>query len=195
MADGHDNGTAYLLWALCFLGFFGFHRFYLDKPGSGVLWLLTFGLCGVGQLVDLFLIPEMVRQRNHERELAAARGRTHYLPPGSIVVMPGVNDASERSEAELRTRRRDRREHSGTASAAGAAGPPLSPEEKLQVELSRVARSQNGSLTVSDGVVALGRPPREIQAALDGMAREGYVDLDVDPETGALVYTFRSRSV
>ncbi len=39
-------------------------RIYLGKVISGVLYLFTFGLFGVGQLVDLFLIPNLVRSRN-----------------------------------------------------------------------------------------------------------------------------------
>lgn len=55
-----SKGVAYLLWALCFVGVSGIHRFYLGKPGTGVLWLVTLGLFGIGNLIDLFTIPSMV---------------------------------------------------------------------------------------------------------------------------------------
>lgn len=54
----HSILLAYLFWLL---GFMGAHRFYLGKQVSGCIWFFTFGLLGIGWLIDLFLIPGMVR--------------------------------------------------------------------------------------------------------------------------------------
>lgn len=42
---------------LCiFFGVFGIHRFYAGKAWTGLLYLFTGGLCGVGVIVDVILI-------------------------------------------------------------------------------------------------------------------------------------------
>jgi TM2 domain-containing membrane protein YozV len=74
---------SYLFWCTCFVGVCGLQRFYNRKPASGVLWLLTFGLCGVGQLLDLLLVPGMVRQANQAlllEEALAGADHSGYPP-------------------------------------------------------------------------------------------------------------------
>jgi hypothetical protein len=58
-------------------------RFYNRKPLSGLLYLVSFGFCGIGQLLDLVLVPDMVRQANQalllEESLAVAEAAA--FPP------------------------------------------------------------------------------------------------------------------
>lgn len=57
-----SKGIAYLLWF--FLGGFSAHRFYLGKIGSGILYLLTLQLFGIGWIIDLFILGGMVDKYN-----------------------------------------------------------------------------------------------------------------------------------
>ena len=42
---------------LChFLGYWGAHRFYVGKTGTGIVQLLTCGGCGIWALIDLIMI-------------------------------------------------------------------------------------------------------------------------------------------
>lgn len=62
-----STGVAYLLCILGFFGFAGLHRFYLGRWVTGLIWLFTGGLLLIGTIVDLFLIPGMVRRADAER--------------------------------------------------------------------------------------------------------------------------------
>lgn len=54
----HLKTFGYLLWIF---GFTGAHRFYYGRQITGTIWFLTFGVFGIGWLVDFFLIPSMDR--------------------------------------------------------------------------------------------------------------------------------------
>lgn len=60
----YDYSIAWLLQL--FLGLFGIHRFYLGKIPTGILWLLTGGLLGLGWLYDFCTLNEQVDERNRE---------------------------------------------------------------------------------------------------------------------------------
>jgi len=62
----HKTNTAYGMWLACFFGAFGLHRFYVGKTGTGILYLLTFGLLGVGQFVDVLRMRKMVDEANEQ---------------------------------------------------------------------------------------------------------------------------------
>lgn len=73
-------GTAYLLWCLSIFGICGIQRLYTGRVVSGLLYLFTFGFLGIGQLIDLLLIPGMVSNRNRELALLQGGGMPAVMP-------------------------------------------------------------------------------------------------------------------
>lgn len=79
----YSTGLSYGLWCASLAGACGIHRFYMGKIGTGLLYLVTFGLLGIGQLVDLFRMKSLVRNANirdgripHPRQIGRAAGGT-----------------------------------------------------------------------------------------------------------------------
>ena len=68
MNDTHSLLVGYLLWIF---GFLGAHRFYFGRPVSGTVYLFTFGLLGIGWLVDLFLMPSLERHADSSYAVGA----------------------------------------------------------------------------------------------------------------------------
>ncbi len=71
--------TSYFLSLGWFFGLGGLHRLYNGKIYTGIFWLCTFGVFGMGQFVDLFLIPGMVEE--YEIRLRSQQG---LLPVGML---------------------------------------------------------------------------------------------------------------
>jgi TM2 domain-containing membrane protein YozV len=69
--DKHNVLMGYILWVW---GFTGSERFYYGRPVSGTIYFFTFGLLGIGWLLDLFLIPSMAR----EADFRFKAGRINY---------------------------------------------------------------------------------------------------------------------
>ena len=63
--------VSYILNAAWFFGLGGLHRLYNGKIGTGLLWLFTYGIFGVGQFIDLFYIPHMVEEQGKKLRLKA----------------------------------------------------------------------------------------------------------------------------
>lgn len=81
--DTHSKLIGYLLWIF---GFLGAHRFYYGKPVTGTIWFFTFGLLGIGWLIDLFLIPSMDRQA----DFRIRAGPTNYTLAWVLLTFLGV---------------------------------------------------------------------------------------------------------
>eukprot|EP00105_Crassostrea_gigas_P034326 XP_019918474.1 PREDICTED: uncharacterized protein LOC105317634 [Crassostrea gigas] len=93
---------AYLLWFP--LGFLGFHHFYLDRRGWGLLYMYTFGFLGIGWLVDLCRMRTLVENCNRDIDermhltgnnivgghVPLNYGQTGPSPPGYSNPHPGI---------------------------------------------------------------------------------------------------------
>lgn len=160
----YKDSVGYGLWCLIFVGLGGIHRIYLGKYGTGVLWLLTAGLFGIGQFVDLFRMKKLVRDANV---------RDGYLPHPRL----------ERLLAD-----------EGFRSSSPAEHPPFEngdPSDKdVMRELLEEAERHGGAISVTQGVAATGLPFSEVEDRLQEMVASGYIDVDNHPETGVVVYRF-----
>ncbi|HAZ43119.1 MAG TPA: hypothetical protein DDW76_29820 [Cyanobacteria bacterium UBA11369] len=81
----NDIGTSYLFWLGWFFGLGGLHRLYNKKIGTGLLWFCTWGLFGVGQFIDLVLVPNMVDEHN-----AQTRAKLGLSPTGVPLTQAAV---------------------------------------------------------------------------------------------------------
>ncbi len=61
-----DYSVAWIL--ATFLGLFGVHRFYMGKWGTGILYLLTLGLFGIGLIYDFWTLNSQVSELNVSRQ-------------------------------------------------------------------------------------------------------------------------------
>lgn len=57
-----DYNIAWIL--LTFLGFLGIHRFYMGKIFTGIIYLFTVGLFGLGILYDYWTLNEQIDRLN-----------------------------------------------------------------------------------------------------------------------------------
>lgn len=64
-----EVGIAYALMLFSLIGVCGVQHFYMGKLGRGFLWLITFGLLGIGLLIDLFTLPQQIKNINARRSV------------------------------------------------------------------------------------------------------------------------------
>ena len=167
----------YLLWLVG--GLLGLHKFYLGRPGVGLLYFFTGGLFFIGWAVDFFTIPRQVRVANllHQnqseglssalrRELEILKRRLHDL------LEPGSHQPTLRETLKQVLK-------------------PRLTDDDLMLALLRAAQQHGGRLSVTEGVLETGVPFTEVERVLQTMVNSGYVYVDNDPATGVVVYIFK----
>lgn len=133
----YKSGIGYALWCLFLVGLAGVHRIYLGKYGTGILYLLTFGLFGVGQFIDLFRMDALVHEANvREGYLPHPRWR-HLAPPPRArrTEAPREEDEEGRIMRELLAAAQ---EHGGALSVTqgvAATGLPFKQVEKVLTDM------------------------------------------------------------
>ena len=175
----NNISTSYLLWMLGFLGFAGVHRLYNRKIVSGLVWLCTFGLFGIGQFIDLFTIPGMVDEYNARlmfKRMFRHSPRNRHAYVGTAEPFQSVhfhqsfsNETSSENMAPVSAG--DRHNH-------------------LMLALLQAADKRGGKLSVTQGVMDTGYSFSDVESTLRDMAKTGYIATHNDPVSGTVMFDF-----
>ncbi|AEF80416.1 TM2 domain-containing protein [Leadbettera azotonutricia] len=156
----YSVGIAYLLWLLSGFGALGFHRFYLGKIPTGLLWMFTGGLGMVGSIYDFFTLGSQVREANI-RNAIFSRGQRRETSGSNWRVV-------EDGEARV---------------VHGKPGE----KESLERIILKLAKENRGILTVSEVALAADISVDSAKNDLDALVSKGIAELRVR-KTGTLVY-------
>ncbi|HON89304.1 MAG TPA: TM2 domain-containing protein [Spirochaetia bacterium] len=91
----YSVGIAYLLWFLSGFGALGFHRFYLGKIPTGILWMVSGGLGMIGAIYDFFTLPtqveaanfKLLQQKQMQNSLYALNSEKSNLPAPETIAL------------------------------------------------------------------------------------------------------------
>lgn len=164
---------SYLLAVACLLGPAGIHRFYLGRPVSGLLYLFTWGLFGIGTLVDLFTLPDMVAAENAK-----------LLGPGQQDVHLHLHGNKSSQSASINAQLEEMR--------AAAALPPKSTEtdtSSSEHKILQLAKKSGGSVTIAMVSLDTKLSMADAKQELERLRDEGFCQIDVTEE-GAELYLF-----
>lgn len=95
------NNNKYLVLIICiFFGYLGIHRFYTSKTKSGLLYLFTLGVFGIGWIVDIililtdkFTIPEKITNNNNFNTTTLYSKEKINVPPPKRYILNTSNMA------------------------------------------------------------------------------------------------------
>jgi TM2 domain-containing membrane protein YozV/predicted transcriptional regulator len=156
----YSVGIAYFLWLISGFGALGFHRFYLGKIPSGILWMCTGGLGMIGSIFDFFTLPAQVQEANIHKALFS--GATFRRPAQGTPTWRDVKDGEAHIVRDKRT---------------------------VERTILHLAKHNRGIVTPSELALESGISIDEAKKALDTLVDKGFAELRVR-KTGTLVYTF-----
>jgi predicted transcriptional regulator len=157
----YSTVIAYILWLISGCGALGFHRLYLGKIPTALLWMCTGGLGMIGSFYDFLTLPSQVREANIRNALydrrtqkpAGQQGNWRFASDAQYKVVNGKNHEKE------------------------------SPERVIL----KIAKENNGVLTVSEVALGANITIDEAKKMLDTLVTKGFAELRVR-KSGSLVY-------
>ena len=155
----YSTFIAYLLWYFSGFGALGFHRFYLGKIPTGLLWMFTGGLGMIGAIYDLVTLPRQVQEANIRKTFLDQYDQSSINQDWRY-----VTDAQSRVVKTHQEKKET--------------------PERLILKL---AKENKGILTVSDVAIGVDIPIEQAKKLLDALVTKGFAELRVR-KTGSLVY-------
>ncbi len=161
----YSTGIAYLLWLISGVGALGFHRFYLGKFGTGLLFMVTGGLGGIGSFYDLLTLPMQVREANLRLAYREAINGRHHVPrePRHF-----TNDFKTSMRDEIK-------------------------KDSLERVILKTAKNNQGIVTPSEVAIESGMSIDQAKNALENLVSKGHADIRVSKK-GGIVYFFQEFS-
>lgn len=165
-----SKATAYALWLFCFFSVFGIHRFYARRYFSGILYLITFGFFGLGQLIDLLLIPNMIDEEN--LKIKALYGyqpnqASFYQTPESIVVNLPQSQTLQKT-TELNSEK--------------------APKSKnIDREILRVCKENEGA-TMAEIFLEVDEELEQVEQRIEDLMKKNLLVIDNRTDDGAVIY-------
>ena len=164
----YNLNIAYLLWLLSGCGALGFHRFYLGKIPTGILWMFTGGLGMFGAIYDFFTLPNQVREANFRKALFD-QGNRIYRPLGQ----PDHKSPDEwRYANDAQFRVMNSKSHE---------------KEKPERVILKLAKENDGILTVSEVALGADISIDDAKELLEALVSKGFAELRVR-KSGSIVY-------
>ena len=168
-----NTGIAYILWALGIFGFCGIHRLYLGRIGTGILYFCTFGLFGLGQVIDLFLIPDMVKEKNYYlQEKAKINHLLLWTDMGEEIIRSKTSSLIKQMKTGVQS------------------SPAKTSQSDPMLKLLKAAAARNNVLSLGQAVMILELPVEQVEQLLQKALKQGLAHIDNDLETGAVRYHF-----
>jgi hypothetical protein len=159
----YSTRTAYILWLASFFGLAGLHRLYMGKVGSGVVYLLTWGLFGLGTIYDGITMPDQIREVRLKARMR--RALDHKL-----------DELDDLDFDDRRTRRGPRPVNQSN---------PESPEHVIL----RVAKANHGIASAAQVALEGKLSTDEAREHLDRLVDKGIGEVRVR-KSGSLAYVF-----